>query len=109
MRAPVLPSKTTAETLFLCPVIVECSQATSLVYFHNLIFLSSDEEAMRLVVGWKQTQLQPRSWPSSTFTHSIYTPMNELRFLVSVSFFLRTEKSQILTVESRDPDTIRFF
>ena len=35
--------------------------------------------------------------------------MKELKFLVYVNFFLKTEKSQILTVESSDPDTIRFF
>jgi len=35
--------------------------------------------------------------------------MNELKFLVSVSFFLGTVKSQILTVESREHDTMKFF
>ena len=64
---------------------------------------------MRLVVGWKQTQLHPLSWPSSTLMHSISTPIKEFKFLVYVNFFLRIEKSQILTVESKDPETMKFF
>ena len=34
----------TQETLWVWPLTVECSQATSLVNFQSLIFLSSDEE-----------------------------------------------------------------
>jgi hypothetical protein len=41
--------------------------------------------------------------------HSISTPINELGFFVSVSFFFSTEKSHILTVESREQETMKFF
>jgi hypothetical protein len=64
---------------------------------------------MRFCEGWKQTQLQPLSCPSKTLIHSISTPIKELKFLVSVSFFFKTVKSQMRTVESNDAETIRFF
>ena len=51
IRLLVTGSNNKHDTLFLCPKIVECSQATSLVYFQSLILRSSDPEAIMLVEG----------------------------------------------------------
>lgn len=65
----VVGSHTRLETLDLWPRIVECSQATSFVYFQSFIFLSSEPDAIIFCVGWNVTQLQPLSCPYKIFMH----------------------------------------
>lgn len=69
MRLFVTGSNNKLDTLFLCPKIVECSHATSFVYFQSLILRSSEPDAIILVEGWKAAQLQPLSWPYNILIH----------------------------------------